>query len=77
MAVKTITITENAYNRLKSTKSEDESFTDAIIRITNRNPLDALVGILTKEDAAELRGNIKEIRRKMDAEVAETAKKLK
>ena len=77
MSVKTITITEEAYNHLKSAKSEDESFTEAIIRITKKNPLDALVGILTKDDANELRENIKGVRQKMEERVAETAKRLK
>ncbi len=77
MSVKTITITEEAYNHLKSAKSGDESFTEAIIRITKKNPLDALVGILTKDDANELRENIKDIRQKMEERVAETAKRLK
>ena len=77
MSVKTITITEEAYNHLKSAKSEDESFTEAIIRITKKNPLYALVGILTKDDANELRENIKGIRQKMEERVAETAKRLK
>ena len=58
MTIKTITITEEAYNRLKSAKSEGESFTKAIIRITKKNPLDALTGILSKEAAEELRANI-------------------
>ena len=77
MSVKTITITEEAYNHLKSAKSGDESFTEAIIRITKKNPLDALVGILTKDDANELRENIKGIRQKMEERVAETAKRLR
>ena len=64
MSTKTITITDEAYNRLKSTKSEDESFTKAIIRITKKNPLDALTGILTKEAAEEMRANIAKSRQK-------------
>ena len=40
MSVKTITITEEAYNHLKSAKGEEESFTEAIIRITKKSPLD-------------------------------------
>lgn len=33
MGSKTLTITEEAYNRLKAEKREDESFTDTITRI--------------------------------------------
>ena len=50
----TKTITDEAYNRLKSTKTEDESFTDAMMKITKKNPLDALTGILSK-DAVDLK----------------------
>lgn len=77
MSTKTITITDEAYNRLKAAKEEGESFTKAIIKITKKNPLDALVGILTKEDANELRENIKGVRQKMEERIAETAKRLK
>lgn len=34
MATKTVTITEEAYERLKSHKRSDESFTDTVIRLT-------------------------------------------
>lgn len=34
MATKTITVTEEAYERLREMKREDESFTDALLRIT-------------------------------------------
>ena len=54
MSTKTIAITEEAYDRLKSTKSEDESFTDAIMEITKKNPLDALTGILSKDAADDV-----------------------
>ncbi|OVE83157.1 antitoxin VapB family protein [Natronolimnobius baerhuensis] len=34
MATKTVTITEEAYERLKAHKRSDESFTDTVIRLT-------------------------------------------
>ncbi|MXV60603.1 hypothetical protein GS429_00655 [Natronorubrum sp. JWXQ-INN-674] len=37
MATKTLTITEEAYERLKSHKRKDESFTDTVIRLTESN----------------------------------------
>lgn len=37
MGTKTITITEEAYNRLKEHKRDDESFTETILRITGEN----------------------------------------
>ena len=35
MATKTLTITENAYNSLKSHKIGEESFSQTILRVTN------------------------------------------
>ena len=64
MSTKTITITEEAYNRLKSTKSEDESFTDAIMKITKKNPLDAFTGILSKAAADDVMVGIAKSRQK-------------
>lgn len=36
MPTKSLTITEEAYERLKAQKREGESFTDAILRLTDR-----------------------------------------
>lgn len=37
MAVKTLTITEQAYNKIKSMKEGDESFSDLFLRIASGN----------------------------------------
>jgi len=69
MAVKTITITESAYRRLKSRKLGDESFSDVILRLTKRRPLSDFVGILSPESADAIRRAIdsdRELRRKVD-----------
>ena len=69
MAVKTITITEDAYRRLKSRKLGDESFSDVILRLTKRRPLRDFVGILTPGSADAIRRAIdddRELRRKVD-----------
>ncbi|SEH40664.1 Predicted antitoxin, CopG family [Halopenitus malekzadehii] len=34
MATKTITVTEEAYERLREMKRDDESFTDVLLRVT-------------------------------------------
>lgn len=42
MGTKTLTITEDAYNRLKSHKRSDESFSDVVTRLTSgRDPTKA------------------------------------
>ena len=69
MAVKTITITEDAYRRLRSRKVDDESFSDVILRLTKRRPLSDFVGILSSESADAVRRAIdedREVRRKVD-----------
>jgi len=35
VATKTITLTEEAYQRLRALKRDDESFTDVVLRLTN------------------------------------------
>ena len=54
MATKTISITEEAYERLRTNKMENESFTDVINRITNKRSIMELAGILTNKEADEL-----------------------
>ena len=72
MSTKTITITDEAYNRLKSTKSEGESFTKAIIRITRKDTLSELAGILTKGEADEIRKHIKASREATEERIKKT-----
>ena len=62
MATKTISITEEAYERLKVEKKENESFTDVINRVTGRRSLLELAGILSKEEGDSLEKHIKERR---------------
>ncbi|MBI4144000.1 antitoxin VapB family protein [Candidatus Woesearchaeota archaeon] len=49
MAVKTITITECAYETLKRMKESNESFSEAILRIGKRRSLGDFFGILDKK----------------------------
>lgn len=58
MATKTISITEDAYEILKSMKKGSESFSDVIKRINSKNSLLSYVGILEDKDAAELEKTI-------------------
>ena len=63
MAVKTITITEEAYERLRMNKEPNESFTDVINKITGKKNIMELAGILSKEEGEKLKNYIKERRK--------------
>ena len=77
MATKTISITEEAYERLRTNKMENESFTDVINRITNKRSIMELAGILTNKEADELKKNISEIRAASKARMEKIIEKLK
>ncbi|HLC62114.1 MAG TPA: antitoxin VapB family protein [Candidatus Nanoarchaeia archaeon] len=62
MATKTISITEEAYERLKMRKEPRESFTDVINRITGRRDIMEFAGILTDEDAEKMKEHIRKMR---------------
>ncbi len=54
MATKTISITEEAYERLLGKKQKNESFSEVITRITNKVNLLDFAGFLTKDEADRL-----------------------
>ena len=58
MTTKTISITEEAYERLRSKKDERESFSDVINRITNKRPLSDFLGVLNEKEADLLENTI-------------------
>ncbi|MFH1978591.1 MAG: antitoxin VapB family protein [Candidatus Aenigmatarchaeota archaeon] len=62
MSTKTISISKEAYDRLKSLKSKKESFTDVINRMAGKVKLSDFAGILTEKEATELESSIKKIR---------------
>ncbi len=76
MATKTISITEEAYERLANKKEKSESFSDVIVKITTTAPLSNLVGILNKKEAAELRTSVKDIRKRIRERADKTAMQL-
>ena len=63
MATKTITVTEEAYNRLARLKKENESFSEIITRVTSHARLKDFFGILSKESADRLERAIEEGRK--------------
>jgi len=66
MVTKTITVTNEAYERLKGMKEGNESFSEAIIRISGKRPLSDFYGILRHESAEDLRRVVKETRKGRD-----------
>lgn len=62
MGSKNISISDEAYARLAALKGPNESFTDVVNRLTGKNSLMALAGVLTEEDAEVLRGAVAELR---------------
>lgn len=67
MAVKTITVQENAYEALKSLQLPRESFTQTILRISKRKSLNSFFGILNKEAGERLETAILNRRKQSNA----------
>ncbi len=63
MAYVNIALSTEAYERLKSMKREGESFSQEILRITNKPKLWELAGTITEEQAKEWKDNINAIRK--------------
>ncbi len=63
MAVKTITITNEAYFALKSLKADEESFSKAIMRIAKKKSLRSFFGVLDTKSADKLEYTINDLRK--------------
>ena len=81
MAVKTITITEEAYNILKRMKYNDKSFSEVIVEFADRHKGNAvrLFGILgdSANELDELQKKIKERRKSINVEARERAIRIR
>ncbi len=63
MGSRNISISDEAYSRLKKFKGRNESFTDVINRLTNKVSLLDLRGTLTSEEADSILKTIEESRK--------------
>jgi len=64
--VKSLTVTEDAYGRLRALRSKGESFSDVILRLTERPALALFAGTISSEDAARLRAAIRKDRKRRE-----------
>lgn len=62
MATKTLTIAEDAYDRLNAIKEESESFSEVIRRLTCKVRLMDFAGILSDEETRKVKEKIRKMR---------------
>jgi predicted CopG family antitoxin len=60
MSTKTITLGEDAYDRLRALKHGNESFTEVVLRLTSDFDITRLAGILTEDEGNRLDVVVKE-----------------
>lgn len=63
MAYKNISVSVDAYDRLKRLKNERESFSEEILRLTRPAKISDVVGILSDKEALEWKKGIEEVRK--------------
>lgn len=71
---KTVSLDEEAYERLAARKERGESFSDVVKRLAGERSLLEIAGIWEDE---ELRGNVEETRREMEERLDGVARSLK
>ncbi len=74
MAVKTITITEDAYRKLARLKRGNESFSEAINRVLGGPSALALEGLLDALPEAEVDARVRAVRRELETAAKRTRK---
>jgi predicted CopG family antitoxin len=78
MATKTISITEDAYNRLLGWKEGKESFSDVITKLAGRKAKwSDLAGLLNRREAAHVEASVKELREAWTEETERRGREIK
>lgn len=70
MGTKTISLTEEAYERLREYKREGESFTDTVLRLT-RGDQDVMAGFGAMSDVEGFRDAVERSRDELDDDLRE------
>jgi predicted CopG family antitoxin len=73
---KSIRLSEEAYERLAAHKGEDETFSDVVLRLAGERSLLELAGVLSDEEADELRAAVEERRSRRADELEGIADRL-
>ena len=73
---KTLTVTEEAYERLASKKGPGESFSRVIITLTGKSSMLDLVGVVTENEASEIRDSVLKSRKRMRTRLEKTRRRL-
>ncbi|HIH20512.1 TPA: hypothetical protein HA244_04565 [Candidatus Micrarchaeota archaeon] len=63
MAYKNISLSVEAYAALKSLKHDAESFSHEILRLTKKTSVSEVAGILSHQEAEDLRKGVEEVRK--------------
>lgn len=72
MSSKNVTLTEEAYERLRAHKREDESFTDVVLRLTGAE-VDPMDGFGAMKDVEGFRETVEETRADLDSDLRKRA----
>ena len=76
--VKTITVTNDAYEMLKKMKNGDESFSEVIKRVAEpRIKLKDYFGVLPKEDAEKAQKALREVKASFSRDMEERRKRVR
>jgi predicted CopG family antitoxin len=74
---KSIRLSEDAYERLAAHKRDDETFSDVVLRLAGERSLLELAGILSDEEADELRDAVEERRTRRGDELDDVAERMR